>query len=531
MNARDRSYWVEEAKSRELRNARRADNITFELLSLYDDAATRIAKEIHAIFGKYARDNSLTDAEASRLITGEEYNVWRKSIEDYMAAAAQGGAEGSKTLLELNTLAAKSRISRKEQMLSSIYRHMIDLAQDSNMTLQKLLGKQLTENYYESCFTIQRGIGYGYGVPRLSEQTVRDILTYPWAKKTFSDSVWDDVDTLSSVVRREIALGFTSGAGVDKMAKAIDDVMGKGRYNAERLARTEAKYFANQGELMGYRQTGIKRYRVLGGSEGSGNCTCAGLNGQEFDIEDATPGVNCPPIHPNCLCTVVAAFERSIFDVPPDAQPLKHNPEFEAWKKRYAAGESRGKITYRTDDLHAIPITDAAIERVPLVQLPGMSDEQAIKLQQRHRELLRFVQAEPAGREAIAYCDAKTLQLLDRYTGGDNKVQGTIFAQPHVAMHNHPSGGTFTHTDLVSFVRVPSMQVLTAVGNNGALYTLTKSQGYNDYQFARCLQDTYPRLKEAVQRQDIRQYQQIMDDLLTREVQAYGVKYTAQTVP
>lgn len=528
MNVRDRSYWVEAAKSRALRNARREDNITFELLSLYDDAATRMTKEIHAIYGKYARDNSLTDAEASRLITGTEYNVWRKSIEDYMAAAVQGGAEGARTLLELNTLAAKSRISRKEQMLSSIYQHMIDLAQDSDMTLHKLLGKQLTENYLDSCFTIQRGIGYGYGVPRLSEQTVRDILTYPWAEKSFSAAVWDNVDTLASVARREIALGFTSGAGVDKMAKAIDDAMDKGRYNAERLARTEAKYFANQGELMGYRQNGIKRYRFLGGSEHSGNCECAELNGQEFDIEDAAPGVNYPPIHPNCLCIVVAAFERSMFDIPKDAQPLRDNANFKAWKKRYAEGESRGKISYRSDDLLAIPITNAAIERVPLVQLPGMSDEQAIKLQQRHQELLRFMQSEPAGREAIAYCDAKTLQLLDRYTGGDNKVRGTIFTQPHIAMHNHPSGGTFTHTDLVSFVRVPSMQTLTAVGNNGAIYTLTKTQGYSADQFALHLQNTYPKLKDAVMQQDIRRYQQIMDDLLMKEVQAYGVKYTAR---
>ena len=82
--------------------------------------------------------------------------MWRKSIEEYIAEASDA-AKGSKALLELNTLAMKSRITRKEQLLANVYQNMIDLAEDSTTKLDTLLGDMLQVNYYESCFSIQRG--------------------------------------------------------------------------------------------------------------------------------------------------------------------------------------------------------------------------------------------------------------------------------------------------------------------------------------------------------------------------------------
>ena len=46
----------------------------------------------------------------------------------------------SRTLRELNTLSAKSRISRKEQMLSEIYQSMITLSGETETKLADLLG-------------------------------------------------------------------------------------------------------------------------------------------------------------------------------------------------------------------------------------------------------------------------------------------------------------------------------------------------------------------------------------------------------
>lgn len=190
---------------------------------------------------------------------------------------------------------------------------MIDLAEDSTTKLDTLLGDMLQVNYYESCFSIQRGIGLGFHVAKIDKKLIQRVLSFPWSEKHYSEAVWGACDHLSALAKREITLGFIQGSSVQKMACAIDEVMDKGRYNAERLVRTECKYFANQGEVMGYKESGIEEYQFLGGTEHSGSCTCSDLNGRVFRVDEAEPGVNLPPIHPNCLCIIRAYFKKSVF--------------------------------------------------------------------------------------------------------------------------------------------------------------------------------------------------------------------------
>jgi len=142
MSYRQRSEWIEDAKMRVLQNTKRTDEAARELIFLYDEAAYKVEKEINALFARFAKDNILTDAQASQLLSGREFSIWRKSIQKYVEEAS-GATKGSKAMLELNILAMKSRISQKERLLANIYQDMIDLAEDSNTKLESLLGDML----------------------------------------------------------------------------------------------------------------------------------------------------------------------------------------------------------------------------------------------------------------------------------------------------------------------------------------------------------------------------------------------------
>lgn len=338
MTERDKNYWIEQAKERLLANEKRADKGVADMFFLYEEAAAEMETEISAMFGRYAKDNGLTYAEASKLLSGKEYSVWKKSIQEYIQEVPKD-TKNSRAMLELNTLSMKSRISRKDKMLADIYQTMIQLAQDENVKLSDFLQDTLKVNYYESCFRMQRGFGIGFNVAKINDSLVRQILNYPWSEKHFSEAVWGHVDHIAAVARAQISMGFVKGSSVQEISKNIRQIMDNGKYATERLVRTECKYFANQGELASYKENGIHKYRFVGGSEGStGSCGCEALNGQVFDVEEAVAGVNYPPIHPNCLCTVVAAFDKSLFSDRPDINPLAENTRFEDWKKRYAKG-------------------------------------------------------------------------------------------------------------------------------------------------------------------------------------------------
>lgn len=355
MSNRDRNFWIEQAKDQLLANEKRADSAVVELMFLYDEAANQVEREIYAMFAKFATDNKLTDAEASRLLSGKEYSVWRKSIQEYIKEAS-GAAEDSRILLELNTLAMKSRISRKEHLLANIYQNMMDLAQDTTTKMTDLLGDIVKVSYYENCWRIQRGFGYGFTVAKINESLIKRILEYPWSEKYFSEAVWGRCDHLAALAKWEISVGFIQGSSVQKMAKAINDVIDSGRYAAERLVRTECKYFANQGQILAFKENGIAKYRFVGGSEGSTSaCGCAALNGRVFSVENAQPGINLPPLHPNCICTIVAHFDKSIFNTTENTTPLEKNTKFQVWKEKYVDSQSQSdKISLSNDEEWAL---------------------------------------------------------------------------------------------------------------------------------------------------------------------------------
>lgn len=327
MNQKERNEWIERAKQRVLDNAEITDQSVKEIMFLFDEAAWQMETEINAMFQKYATENGLTNAETSKMLTGSEYSRWRKGIDEYLKEAEGDSA----TLLELNTLAAKSRISRKEQMLASVYKTMITLSGDTETKLTDLLGDIYKTNYYRGCYDVQSILGVGFNVSKVDETMLFRILKHPWSGKNYSQALWENTDKLATLAKRELTLGFMTGASVQKMAKEINDVMGKGRYAAERLARTESSYFANQGRQESYRELGVKEYTFLGG----GCEDCLALNGQDFLVDEAESGVNLPPIHPNCKCTTVPKTGVDLFKDREGVNPLKDNPKFEEWKKKY----------------------------------------------------------------------------------------------------------------------------------------------------------------------------------------------------
>lgn len=352
MGMKDRNYWIERAKDKVIWDAEQTDQVTKELMLIYDETANEVEDRILALYQKFARDNELTPDQAKQLISGKEFSIWRKSLKGYLKDIS-ADATNSKILLELNTLAMKSRISREEKLLAEVYRSMAEMAQDTETNLTELLADATTSDYYRSCYNLQVGMGVGFEVAKIDKTVIQALVTHPWAEKTFSKAIWDDVDEICDHVRRAITRGFVAGSGAEKITKDLQEVTEKGRKVVERLVRTEYKYFANQGELLGYIENGITKYVFMGGTEGIGACHCAFYNNKIIAVDKAKPGVNFPPLHPNCLCTVRAYFDNSILDNK-DWQPLEEGISLEEWQEKFVKEKKKPKIKLTPEEEHAL---------------------------------------------------------------------------------------------------------------------------------------------------------------------------------
>lgn len=75
------------------------------------------------------------------------------------------------------------------------------------------------------------------------------------------------------------------------------------------IARTETITIANQGLKQLYKDNGIKRVRWLAAVSERTCEECQNLNGRVFNINEIQTGVDQPPLHPNCRCTLLSVLE------------------------------------------------------------------------------------------------------------------------------------------------------------------------------------------------------------------------------
>jgi hypothetical protein len=170
-----------------------------------------------------------------------------------------------------------------------------------------------------------------------------------------------------------------------------------------------------------------------------------------------------------------------------------------------------------------VEITESGIERVPVVESSVLTEEYWETLRNEQRELLRFVRDDEPGTEAAAYY-TMDMRLLSRYKGvpGAGHVYPTDFDVPHIVMHNHPYGMTFSLNDFHPFISNANTIIMRAVGNDGAVYSLEKLP---DYEAASAIHAFIEAVKKAPDPvSDIEEYIRYTEKTYTAMLQ-YGFVY------
>lgn len=353
----------------------KGDKVADELFQIYSEVIEETETKINAFYKKFETENGLNASQARRYIQGNEYTVWRKSMEAYLEDIKGAGAN-SDVALELNTLAMKSRISREEKLLSELYREVYNLAEMQETELTKCLEDVLQSSYNRTSTCFVENTKIKYEAYKLNEKLVREVLEFPWHTKNFSKSIWDNTDDLCANLKHIISKGFTSGSSVQKMTRELIKTLECGRYEAERLVTTECRFFANKGQLLSFNNNGITRYILKNGNSDNICDKCRMFNNIAIPIDKAEAYVNLPPLHPWCKCFIVPYIENSMFDGNNDVVKLEDtvilSSDEERALKRYISSDSykindklRRGAELSDDDKKFIQDLDAALDKMP----------------------------------------------------------------------------------------------------------------------------------------------------------------------
>lgn len=297
-------YWQHRNIEREAAARKLSEQtIEKELSRLYRRSLRAIQKEIDALYGRFSAQNGVSISEARKLIASDEFQDWRMDISDYVSEIERTG--DSKLLLELNTLAMRSRINRLDELHSVVLREVDKLARKQSTTMDIFLGSQYKEGFLQSAFDIRK---YVPNVPvHLSSDDVKATLRTQWSGKNYSERIWGNADKLASVLKQEVVNGLHRGTDVETMARNVAKRMNVAYKNAIRLVRTEHNYIQNKAHIDSIKDAGMKYFKFVATLDKKTSAQCRDHDGKIYPVDEAVQGLNAPPLHPHCRSVVVGS--------------------------------------------------------------------------------------------------------------------------------------------------------------------------------------------------------------------------------
>lgn len=303
-------YWERRAAQDMARAQQDALRALEDIEKLHRAALSRTRSTYNRIRKRFMSAYGLTREEAAKLLAQpcgrEEYLKLLEEIgrlgrnnpkrDELMAKAASGAyayRESVQTAMEDEIAAVTARLA--EQEAARLEKHLTDAVQEQSLRAGFRIAKQT-------------GIGIAFG--GVNEELARQLIHRPWSGMDFSARVWKNREALGEALNDVLREGLVTGRSGEKIAQELSERMGVSMSRSRTLVRTETTHACGQADLAAYDEAGIERYRFLATLDLKTSRMCRKLDGKVYARKDAKPGVNFPPMHPNCRSTDVAEISE-----------------------------------------------------------------------------------------------------------------------------------------------------------------------------------------------------------------------------
>ena len=294
-NLSSKEYWEKREAYKLKKGLKDLKKIEKELVEEYKKAMNEIGKEISNLFYKYANDNNLSYSDAKKYLNSSEFREFKRDLKSYMKLIEETGDE--ELLLELNTLAMKSRISRLEEMFYQCGKYINEVYENTNKRLTVAYNSTIKDTYYQTIFDIHKSIGVGVSFSYIDNDMIKDILAFPWSGRSYSQNLWINRSKLKNAMVQELTQMIIQGKGVKETSRALSKKLDSDYKNCLRLIHTEHSYFMGTSSQKAYVECDVDKYEILATLDKRTSKICQDLDGEVFNVKDAVIGINMPPFH------------------------------------------------------------------------------------------------------------------------------------------------------------------------------------------------------------------------------------------
>lgn len=281
-----------------------------QLKRIYREARRELESDLAFFIERYSKENEFTAADLKKMLNTKEKAEFRYSIKGYVEEIERLGKDSKEAKMlkkELDIMAGRTRVSRKQELITTINYELSKASLKTNAEMKKHLS-EVAEFVIKDTHKI---IG-GNTLTKLDPKLIENIVNQKWDSKNYSSRVWSNKKGLADKVMKHITTGFIQGHDYKKMSDRLAKDMNVGYYEARRILQTETTGAIENAKAQTFKELGITKYKFIATMDDRTSEICRSLDGQIFDMKDRQIGVNCPFMHPFCRSVTVPIIDDKV---------------------------------------------------------------------------------------------------------------------------------------------------------------------------------------------------------------------------
>lgn len=292
-----KTYWKNRETEQWKHNIQNEKEYQKHIQEIYQNMIDEIEKEINGFYGRYAKKEGITMAEAKKRAAKADIEALGRKAARYVKDKDFSDQANEEMRLYNMTM----KVNRLELLKAQIGLEMVAGFDE----MEKYFGKILTDRAISE-FERQAGI-LGKTIQN-NAKAAKVIVNASFHNATYSDRIWMYQDMLKNDLSSLLQTGLIQGQNPRRLATHLRKRFGVSQSNAERLMITELARVQTEAQKQSFERNGFEEYTFL--ALGTACPICRVLDGKHFKIKKMMPGENAPPVHPRCRCSI-SAYEDS----------------------------------------------------------------------------------------------------------------------------------------------------------------------------------------------------------------------------
>lgn len=297
MNSRD--YWKKREDEARKNTIRDEQEYNKRLNEIYQYMIDNVERQVNNWYANYASKEGITMAEARGRVRHIDMERYERLAAKYVAT--HDFSEQANQEMALYNLTMK--VNRLELLKAEINlelmagfddiehemrRDLIETAMKEDRRLAGILGDSVIGN----------------------EQYAKQLVNASFRNATFSERIWGkNMPDLRIHLEAELRNGLVQGIGSVELARRFRKHYGGSIRDTERLMTTEMCRLQTAVQKESFERNGYKEYMFITSGNDNVCPDCEALHGQHFKVSEMQAGVNAPPMHPRCHCSVAAYMD------------------------------------------------------------------------------------------------------------------------------------------------------------------------------------------------------------------------------